>query len=43
MYKENGVGSDDVHYTDNGYEQISKFIIAYLDREIKESDKKKQI
>ncbi len=34
IHKKNGVGSDDVHYTDKGYEQLSKFIIDYLNGEI---------
>jgi lysophospholipase L1-like esterase len=32
IHKENGVGSDDVHYTDKGYKQMSKLIIDYQGR-----------
>ena len=31
IHKENGIGSDDVHYTEEGNVQLSKCIIDYLD------------
>ena len=34
IHKKNGIGSDDVHYKEEGNEQLSKIIIDYLNREI---------
>ncbi len=31
IHKMNGIGSDDVHYKEEGYEQLGKCIIDYLD------------
>ena len=32
IHKRNGTGSDDVHYTEKGYEQLAKIIGAYLEK-----------
>jgi len=34
IHKKYGSGTDDVHYTEKGYEKLSKFIIDYLNGEI---------
>ena len=35
IHKAFGVGNDDVHYTEKGNEQLSKYIIEFLEKEIK--------
>lgn len=34
IHKMNGIGSDDVHYKEEGYEQLGKMISAYLNKYI---------
>ncbi len=43
IHKKYGVGSEDVHYTDQGNEQLSRFIIDYLKSYKKPRDKLSQL
>jgi lysophospholipase L1-like esterase len=40
IHNQHGIGSDDVHYTDEGYKKLASLIISYLNENLKGKNKK---